>query len=126
MNLTPKVPDHTIVKPMEQWSNGYFVTVFEWRGLHWQLMQHGVRNDDTLYTRLNYEARNGDTNIIWDNPEWRFMFPNRQYHLEWDGIISVEAALQILELLFDAHKEGVADGRKDQQRDFRIMIGMDK
>jgi hypothetical protein len=105
MNLTPEVPEHTIVTPMEQWNNGYFVTVFEWRGLHWQPMQHGVHGPDALYTRLNY---------------------NMHYHLEWDGIISVEAAVQILDMLSKVHAAGVDHGRADMQKDIRKMIGMDK
>jgi hypothetical protein len=121
------VPEHTIVTPMEQWKNGYFVTVFEWRGLHWQLMQHGVHGPDALYTRLNYKSRNGDSNILWKNEAaWRFLFPNMHYHLEWDGIISVEAAVQILDMLSKVHAAGVDHGRADMQKDIRKMIGMDK
>ncbi len=115
-----KAPVFTIIKPLEAWSNGYFATFFEYAGLHWQLMNSDGK-DEPLHCRIHYSSRNADR--LWE-PQHRW-FEDMQHSLPtFDGIMSVECAVDVLHLLKAFHAKGTEHGRQDAQADIRSSLGI--
>jgi hypothetical protein len=113
-----EIPKFTITKPREHWSNGYFVTYFQFAGVEFKLMQaDGKRNE--LDTNLYVEDR--APNKIHE-PEHRWI--KGRYFQKFDGLMSVECAVQILQLFRMFYATGVGDGKEDAKKDFRKAIGL--
>lgn len=114
------MPEFTITKPAEEWSNGFYVTEFECLDYRWKLMRSDGTDLDGFYTYLHPgDYRPCDRP---PTPEWL-----EGYHIPTlPGTFEPDMAAMLLGMIKTQWKRGEAAGRRHQQTDFRKVIGLDK
>lgn len=116
--------DFEITKPMEEWSNGLYVTEFIAHGVLWDLKRSngkdGRGNAEPFYTYLKpahlqpWERRDHPT------PPWL-----ESYHIPTlPGTFEPDMAAIVIGMIKTQWERGEAAGRRNQQADFRKVIGV--
>lgn len=114
-------PPHTLTSGPEQWTNGYIVYQFEFEGVPFKLMQRLCSSpEDEEYTYIVVEDRLADGQSFreFEHP-WLYKFPPTLA-----GTITVEAAVQILNMAKGYYNRGVERGHAKAQADIRSAMGL--
>lgn len=110
--------DFEITKPMEEWDNGFYVTEFECLGIRWKLMRSNGKTDDGFYTYLHIgDYRPNDRP---PTPEWL-----EAWHIPtFPGTVEPDMAAMFLGQIKHQWERGEQRGRRNQQADFKRVIGL--
>jgi len=114
------LPPHTITSGPEQWSNGYVVYQFEFAGIPFKLMQRLCKTpEEEEYTRLYVEDYVNGARFREHEHPWLYKFPPT-----FPGTVTVEAAVQILNMAKNYFERGTEYGYANAQRDIRTALGI--
>lgn len=113
--------DFEIVEGAEHWSNGFYVSTFNALGLRWKVMRSdGKKADEGFYTYLRLDEYHP-----WERPEIPAWLNG--YHIPTlPGTFEPDMAAMFLAQIKKQWDRGEAAGRRNQQKDIRKVIGLDK
>lgn len=115
------LPPHTITSGPEEWSNGHIVYQFEFAGVPFKLMQRLCKKpEDEEYTYLHVEDHrsDGDRFMSYKHP-WLHQYPPT-----FPGTVTVETAVQLLNMAKSYYERGAEHGYANAQADIRKAIGI--
>lgn len=120
-----RLPDYEITKGPEHWNNGYMVTNFEVFDVPFKIMQRIMTDPDDLeYTSLHV-----DMNIRMSDGLYFEYCPSKypwldKYPPRFPGLITVEAAVQIINFAHEHYYSGIERGKIQKQIEVRELLGI--